>query len=58
MNRIEFENWRKITLCQKKDPQYINKYLKILNSEENMRIKMEGLNKNKKDEFFHYSPIQ
>ena len=53
MNRIEFENWRKITLCQKKDPQYINKYLKILNSEENMRIKMEGLNKNKKDEFLN-----
>ena len=53
MNRIEFENWRKITLCQKKDPQYINKYLKMLNSEENMRIKMEVLNKNKKDEFLN-----
>ncbi len=53
MNRTEFEKWKQIALIQKKDPQYINKYLKALNCKKNMRSEMTELNNNKKIELLN-----
>lgn len=39
MNRQEYENWREIQTLQKKDPNFIKRYLMILKSEEKVSIK-------------------
>lgn len=39
MNKQEFENWREIQTLQKKDPNFIKRYLNVLKSEEKVSIK-------------------
>lgn len=52
MNKQEFENWREIKGLQRLDPNFINRYLGILKSEEKVQ-KMEMQNINKKRELLN-----
>lgn len=52
MNKQEFENWREIKELQRLDPNFINRYLGILKSEEKVQ-KMEMQNINKKRELLN-----
>lgn len=51
MNRDEYENWRKIQTLQKKDPNFIKRYLMILKSEEKVKDIMAKQQNCKKEEF-------
>ena len=51
MNRDEYENWRKVQTLQKKDPNFIKRYLMILKSEEKVKDIMAKQQNCKKEEF-------
>lgn len=51
MNREEYENWQEIKRLQKKDPDFIKKYLMKLQSEEKVRDIMAKQQNCKKEEF-------